>query len=75
MLWLAAGFAVVGAAFTVAGLVPIIDGTASQQASIDVMCVVAGVACLALAGYFGWGYGWLRRRPELVARVQRGGER
>ena len=71
LLALGAGFAVVGAALAAAGLVPIIQGAAAQKLAINVMCVVAGAAGVGLGGYFVWGYGWLKRRPELAARARR----
>lgn len=67
---LGAVFAVCGAALMAAGAAALAHALHGGP-GLGVASVLVGVACLGLGGYLAWGYGWLKKRPELVAKAQR----
>jgi hypothetical protein len=69
LLKLGIGFAVIGVALIAAGIAET-GGTLHGGTGTGVFALVAGIVSLALGGYLAWGYGWLKRRPELVKKTQ-----
>jgi hypothetical protein len=69
VLKLGIGFAVIGVAMIAVG-VAVLGDTLHGGTGTGVLSVVAGIFCLGLGGYLAWGYGWLKRRPELVKKAQ-----
>jgi hypothetical protein len=70
LLKLGAVFAAWGVALGAAGIATMAHALHGGFA-LGVLGVVIGLCCLGLGGYFAWGYGWLKRRPELVRKAQR----
>jgi hypothetical protein len=64
------GFALIGAALAAAGIAAIRHAL-HGGATLGVTGIVAGVGGMALGGYLVWGFGWLKKRPELIAKAQR----
>lgn len=38
---------------------------------LAIAVIVVGAASLGLGGYLAWGFGWLKKRPELVVKAQK----
>jgi hypothetical protein len=70
LLKLGALFAACGVALGAAGIATMAHALHGNFAQ-GVLGVVIGVCCLGLGGYLAWGYGWLKRRPELARKAQR----
>lgn len=70
LLLLGAGFAVVGVALIVWGVTTSSDPNNGGK-PLAIAVIVVGAASLGLGGYLAWGFGWLKKRPELVAKAQK----
>jgi hypothetical protein len=71
LLKLGIGIAGIGVALIAVGIAEL-DQALHGGTGLGVMVVVVGVVGLGLGGYLIWGYGWLKRRPEVVKKAQQG---
>lgn len=70
LIRLAAMFASCGLALTALGVASLLNAIRGGLA-LGILALVIAVGTFVLAGYFVWGYGWLRKRPELSRKAER----
>jgi hypothetical protein len=66
---LATGCVVVAIGLAVLGVASLLNAIRGGPA-LGVLTIVIAAGILALGGYFIWGYGWLRKRPELTNKAE-----
>jgi hypothetical protein len=71
VLKLGIGIAGIGVALIAVGIAEL-DHALHGGTGLGVMVVLVGVVGLGLGGYLIWGYGWLKRRPEVVKKAEQG---
>lgn len=69
LLRLASVFAACGLGLTALGVAGLLNAIRGGP-MLSVLSIVAALGMFGIAGYLIWGYGWLKKRPQLVRKAE-----
>jgi arginine exporter protein ArgO len=66
----------VAAIFAICGIVSIAVGIATllnavhRSSALGIITILLGLAFFSITGYYVWAYRWLKKRPELISKIE-----